>query len=239
MDFHVPLYALNSAFIHSTDDLKFFEENLNNLSRFYMTKNKILAKKYLEKLDEDLEENYSMNRHFILRYGSYDVYFYNNDDEEGTNSQKKIIVSYKTPTNKLKIGLVSGYDMNFVEDENEAVVDINEKFTVKRVIKCPERYLAKIAFLICLSFSKVEETMLLEIKTDNKLYNSIEPEDPEPEPKDLLKLTGELFECPISLESYDTSLSIKTKCGHIFHKDNLKQWTEKNKNCPLCRSNID
>jgi hypothetical protein len=238
MDFSVPLYDLNSAFIHSTDDQKFFEENLNNLSRSYMTKDKTLSKKYLEKLDEDLEENFIMNKNFILRYKEYDVYFYNNDGDE-TNDKKKVILTYKTPDNKLKVGLVSGYNMIFEDNDDNNEIKIIENFTVKRVLKCPNKYLAKIAFLICLSFSKVEDTLLFKIEIDRKLYNKISPEDQVIEEPLELKLTGKIFECPISLCDYDTSLSIKTKCGHIFNKENLKQWTEKNNNCPLCRASLD
>lgn len=240
MDFSIPLYALHCATVHSTDSEQFFEENLENLSRFYMTKNKRLAKKYLEKLDEDVETDFTMNKNFILRYGSYDVYFYNNDGEEDTtHSHKKVVATYKSPTNKLKIGLVSGYDMDFIEDDDDAVVGINEKFTIKRAQQCPNEYLNKIVGIMCDAFKKVKKTMFHGVEIDEELYHSRQPEDPEPEPP--LPLTGELFECPISIEEYDTSLSVKTPCGHTFHKDNLKEWMNQRwgDKCPLCRSPLN
>jgi hypothetical protein len=43
--------------------------------------------------------------------------------------------------------------------------------------------------------------------------------------------------CSICLESQnETTVSIKTKCGHMFHKKCIGEWIKKNnRNCPNCR----
>lgn len=48
--------------------------------------------------------------------------------------------------------------------------------------------------------------------------------------------------CTICFEKMNTDI-IKTVCNHYFHTKCLKQWLEssdnENKNCPVCRSNLD
>ena len=46
-------------------------------------------------------------------------------------------------------------------------------------------------------------------------------------------------ECPICSEEIKDEAQIKaTKCGHLFHKDCLNQWTSQNNSCPSCRTNF-
>ncbi len=43
--------------------------------------------------------------------------------------------------------------------------------------------------------------------------------------------------CSICLENYEKKDSITlTKCSHLFHKECLTKWYDKNKNCPMCRT---
>ena len=45
--------------------------------------------------------------------------------------------------------------------------------------------------------------------------------------------------CSICLEEYDNDNIIsKLNCNHIFHKECIKEWFQKNNNCPNCRKII-
>ena len=47
------------------------------------------------------------------------------------------------------------------------------------------------------------------------------------------------YSCPICLEEFKESKNIrKLKCKHIFHKNCIKEWLEKENTCPNCRKNI-
>jgi hypothetical protein len=245
MPFQVPQNLFNNSYIHVASSKKYFEENLKNLSAAYMCKNQADSRKYFDKLDEDLEENFNMNKNFILRYNNYYAYFYNNDGEED-NSNKKMIITYERYDNKIEVGLVSQYEAELTEEEDDGLVLI-EKFNFKCVQNCPNQYLNKICSEIVNNFRAIiMGSDFLMIKADPRLMVPFNYYDDkilmmlyEEEAVDALPLTGETFECPISLDEYDTSLSVKTPCGHTFNKENLKQWTEKNKNCPLCRASIN
>ena len=41
-------------------------------------------------------------------------------------------------------------------------------------------------------------------------------------------------ECSICFEDMDEATKIN-KCGHTFHHDCIKEWTEINQSCPICR----
>ena len=41
-------------------------------------------------------------------------------------------------------------------------------------------------------------------------------------------------ECSICFEDMDEATKIN-KCGHAFHHDCIKEWTEINQSCPICR----
>jgi len=46
--------------------------------------------------------------------------------------------------------------------------------------------------------------------------------------------------CSICMEEYcGTKPIVKTACGHIFHKQCLKNWLQVDKTCPLCRSDLE
>jgi hypothetical protein len=45
--------------------------------------------------------------------------------------------------------------------------------------------------------------------------------------------------CPICFDDYDdNSMVLKTECMHHFHEECLKKWIERNKTCPICRTDI-
>lgn len=47
---------------------------------------------------------------------------------------------------------------------------------------------------------------------------------------------AEFPECPICFDVVDRAIAPCTmNCGHIFHFDCVKEWTEKNPTCPMCR----
>ena len=46
-------------------------------------------------------------------------------------------------------------------------------------------------------------------------------------------------ECPITYEPFeDSDEIIVTSCKHVFLRENIEGWFEKNSTCPLCRKNI-
>ena len=45
--------------------------------------------------------------------------------------------------------------------------------------------------------------------------------------------------CPICYENLNIGKVTKTTCEHIFHKECLDTWLNKNISCPCCRSVID
>lgn len=48
-----------------------------------------------------------------------------------------------------------------------------------------------------------------------------------------------LDECSICLEKYDKKDKIiDLECNHVFHKECIKLWLNKNNSCPQCRDNI-
>lgn len=55
-------------------------------------------------------------------------------------------------------------------------------------------------------------------------FKSVKPDDFDPE-----------LNCPICFDKIKDKESIETDCHHIFCHSCIKQWTEKNKQCPYCR----
>jgi uncharacterized protein YneF (UPF0154 family) len=41
--------------------------------------------------------------------------------------------------------------------------------------------------------------------------------------------------CPICLDHFEVRVT-QAPCGHVFHKDCIRQWLLNTKNCPICRS---
>ena len=55
---------------------------------------------------------------------------------------------------------------------------------------------------------------------------------------DLLEATNK--ECLICLEEQKLgSLACKLQCGHLFHKDCVKEWLQKHCTCPVCRFELE
>ena len=53
-------------------------------------------------------------------------------------------------------------------------------------------------------------------------------------------LICEYQECSICLSDvfvYDSNILI-INCGHMFHKDCIKEWINTNKSCPICREDV-
>lgn len=47
----------------------------------------------------------------------------------------------------------------------------------------------------------------------------------------------ELEECVICMDNINENV-YELPCSHIFHKECLEMWAEKNYDCPVCRHNI-
>ena len=47
--------------------------------------------------------------------------------------------------------------------------------------------------------------------------------------------------CPICYETFDETreVSMIRNCKHIYHKDCIISWFQKNLNCPICRGKLD
>ena len=51
---------------------------------------------------------------------------------------------------------------------------------------------------------------------------------------------GERERCSICLEEYEDSTSVVTKvrCGHVYHRECIRQWLSHNPTCPLCLTTL-
>lgn len=61
-------------------------------------------------------------------------------------------------------------------------------------------------------------------------------------PETYVNVTPEMVEnvCSICLNPFHVGLKVKkTKCNHIFHKECINSWLEKNLTCPICRTVIN
>jgi len=43
------------------------------------------------------------------------------------------------------------------------------------------------------------------------------------------------MECSICLEQFSKNRPVTLSCGHIYHKNCIKNWLKNNDACPLCR----
>lgn len=45
------------------------------------------------------------------------------------------------------------------------------------------------------------------------------------------------MQCTVCLEDFDKGVKIgRLLCGHIFHKECIEVWINKNRTCPVCRT---
>lgn len=61
-------------------------------------------------------------------------------------------------------------------------------------------------------------------------YNPLEIDE-------ILTIVKIKFTCPITLLDYDEGY--KTICNHVFEKESIVKWIEENRNCPMCRTEIN
>ena len=48
------------------------------------------------------------------------------------------------------------------------------------------------------------------------------------------------LDCIICMENFEENEIVKQlRCGHIFHRDCIDKWLEKQKNCPFCKSEVN
>jgi hypothetical protein len=45
-------------------------------------------------------------------------------------------------------------------------------------------------------------------------------------------------ECPICFEPLENTITVRTPCGHGFHRECLRTWLNTNYECPICRAEI-
>tara|TARA_B100001093_G_scaffold190978_1_gene183473 strand:- start:3901 stop:4401 length:501 start_codon:yes stop_codon:yes gene_type:complete len=132
---------------------------------------------------------------------------------------------------------------NFSENRNVIgdIIDDNNKssqyefrfFSFMTMIIKAQSYLAK-------RVNQNELSLSLKLKGDHMpTFDS--PRKVNKERIEKLNEFNSSFECIICLnetDNYDYNLK-KLKCNHKFHKDCIDDWLSKNKNCPICRININ
>jgi hypothetical protein len=47
-----------------------------------------------------------------------------------------------------------------------------------------------------------------------------------------------IHKCPICISDVNRVLCLRTRCGHIFHRNCIKKWMKKSMCCPVCRGNM-